>query len=309
MKIISDIKDWKEEAVAATVGFFDGVHPGHCFLIKEMLHIASDRRLPAAVITFPLHPRAVLQPDYRPELLNSFDEKLERLSQAGVDYAVVIDFTPSLAALTAREFMTGVLSRQWRVKTLLAGYDHRFGHARSEGFEQYALHGRACGMEVLRAAPYHDRGVAFSSSRVRQLLHAGNVAGAARMLGYFYRLEGHVVEGCKIGRSLGFPTANIEVDEKSKLIPSAGSYAVRVMIRGKQYGGMLYTGSRPTLRDNGKVHIEVNIFNFSGNLYGEPLTVEFVDFIRKDMKFDSLGALKQQMQEDKIKTQLTMNNI
>ncbi|MDR1097407.1 MAG: riboflavin biosynthesis protein RibF [Tannerella sp.] len=309
MKAVYDIKDWNVPAVAATVGIFDGVHRGHSFLIKELLRVASDRNLPAAVITFPVHPRTVLQPGYRPELLNSFDEKLELLSQTGVDYTVVMDFTPSLAALTAREFITDVLSGQWRVKTLLAGYDHRFGHSRSDGFEQYAACGRACGMEVLRAVPYSDRDVTVSSSRVRQLLYAGDVAGAARLLGYFYCLKGHVVNGSKVGRTLGFPTANIAVDEKFKVISSAGSYAVWVTVRGKRHKGMLYIGSRPTFQDNGNLCIEVNIFDFSGDLYDEPVTVEFVDFIREDMKFDSPGALKEQMQEDKIKTQLAIDKI
>jgi riboflavin kinase/FMN adenylyltransferase len=308
MKVVDDIEDWKEQAIVATIGFFDGVHPGHRFLIKEMLRIASERNLPAAIITFPVHPRVVLQSDYQPKLLNSFEEKLELLSQTGVDYTIVMDFTPALAALTAREFITDVLSEQWHVKTLLIGYDHRFGHLRSEGFEQYVVYGRAYGMEVLSAVSYSDEGVEISSSRVRQLLHAGDVAGAARILGYFYRLKGHVVGGYKVGRSIGFPTANIAVDEKFKVIPSAGSYAVWVIIWEKRYKGMLYIGSRPTLQDDGKVSIEVNIFDFSGNIYNEPVTVEFVDFIREDMKFNSLDELRIRMQEDRVNAQLTMHN-
>lgn len=206
MKIIDDIKKWEEKAVVATIGFFDGVHLGHRFLIEEMRRMAAERGHPAAVITFPVHPRVVLRSDYRPRLLNSMEEKVERLSEIGIDYVIRMDFTPSLAALTAREFMTDVLSKQWHVSTLLIGYDHRFGHLRSEGFEQYALYGRACGMEVVRAVSYHKDGVTFGSSVIRHLLQQGNVAGAARILGYFYRLKGHVVEGYRIGRSLGFPT-------------------------------------------------------------------------------------------------------
>ncbi|HCC52737.1 MAG TPA: riboflavin biosynthesis protein RibF [Porphyromonadaceae bacterium] len=308
MKVVYDIKEWKEQAVVATIGFFDGVHSGHYFLIKEMLRIASERKLPAAVITFPVHPRVVLHSDYQPELLNSFEEKLELLSQTGVDYTIVMDFTPSLAALTAREFIADVLSKQWHVKTLLVGYDHRFGHSRSEGFEQYVMYGRTCGMEVLNAVSYSDEGVTFSSSGVRQLLYAGNVAEAARILGYFYCLKGHVVNGYKVGRSIGFPTANIAVDEKSKIIPSAGSYAVWVVTGGQRYKGMLYIGSRPTLRDQGEMSIEVNMFDFSGDIYDEAVTVEFVDFIRKDMKFDSLDALGRQMREDKIKALTAIDN-
>ncbi|MDR0393788.1 MAG: riboflavin biosynthesis protein RibF [Tannerella sp.] len=308
MKIIHDIKDWGKDAVVATIGFFDGVHSGHRFLLEEMRRIASERNLPAAVITFPVHPRVILQSDYQPKLLNSFEEKLKLLSLTGIDYAIVMDFTPSLAALTAREFITDVLSRQWHVKTLLIGYDHRFGHLRSEGFERYAVYGRTCGMEVLSAVSCTEEGIAISSSKIRELLHAGDVAGAARILGYFYRLKGHVTEGNKVGRSIGFPTANIAVDEKFKVIPSTGSYAVWVTIGGKRFKGMLYIGSRPTLRDGGEVSIEVNIFDFSGDIYDEPVTVEFVDFIRRDMKFNSLDELKIQMRKDKINVLSTIED-
>ena len=310
MKIINDINEWKEEAAVATTGFFDGVHPGHRFLIGEMRRIARERRLPAAIITFPVHPRVILQPDYRPELLNSFDEKLERLSETGVDYTVVMDFTPSLAALTACTFIEDVLSRQWHIKTLLTGYDHRFGHLRTDGFAQYVACGRACGMEVTGAEAYRaEGGAVFSSSAIRQLLQRGDVAGAARMLGYFYRLEGRVVNGCGRGRTMGFPTANIAVSEKYKVVPPAGSYAVWVMSRGVRYRGMLYTGSRPTVNnDRSDVSIEVHIFDFSGDLYNEPLAVEFVEFVREDTRFDSPGELKAQIQADKRKTDRILDN-
>ncbi|MDR0744063.1 MAG: riboflavin biosynthesis protein RibF [Tannerella sp.] len=309
MRVIYDIKDWKEKAVVAVVGFFDGVHPGHCFLIEEMRRIALERNLPTAVITFPVHPRMVLQSDYQPKLLNSFEEKLERLSQTGIDYTIVMDFTPSLAALTAREFIIEILSKQWRVRTLLIGYDHRFGRSRSDGFDEYVIYGRACGMEVFNATSYSKEGMAISSSVIRQLLQVGDVAGAARILGYFYRLKGHVADGYKVGRTIGFPTANIAIDEKYKVIPAAGSYAVWVILGGKRYKGMLYIGSRPTLEDGGEMSIEVNIFDFSGYIYNEPVTVEFIDFIRKDMKFDSLEELRTQMQEDKINAQLTTGDL
>ncbi|MDR1524660.1 MAG: riboflavin biosynthesis protein RibF [Tannerella sp.] len=302
MKVIDDINKWKEEAVVATVGFFDGVHPGHRFLIGEMRRIAEERNLPAAIITFPVHPRVVLQADFRPELLTSFDEKLELLSATGIDYAVVMDFTPSLAALPARAFITDVLSGQWRVRTLLIGYDHRFGHLRSDGFEQYAAYGRACGMEVVGAEACSAGGTTFSSSGVRRLLQKGDVAGAARALGYFYRLSGRVVKGCRLGRSIGFPTANIAVDEKCKIVPPAGSYAVWVIVGGERHKGMLYIGSRPTVNsDSDRVSIEVNIFGFSKDIYNEPVAVEFVEFVRDDMKLDSLDELKKQIRADKSK--------
>jgi riboflavin kinase/FMN adenylyltransferase len=306
MEVIRDINTWQSEAVVATIGFFDGVHAGHRFLLEQMRRVASVRNLPTAVITFPVHPRLILQSDYQPKLLNSFEEKLNLLAPTGVDFVIVMDFTPGLAALTAREFISDVLAKQWRVRTLLIGYDHRFGQRRSEGFEQYVAHGRMCGMEVLSAGSCAEDGVAISSSGIRKLLQVGNVAGAARLLGYFYRLKGHVTEGNRVGRAIGFPTANIAVDEGCKMIPAAGSYAVWATVGGKRFVGMLYIGSRPTLRDGGGVSVEVNIFDFSEDIYGESVTVEFVDFVRQEMRFDSLDELKGQMREDKLKVQAMM---
>ena len=300
MNVIYDIENWNVEAVVATIGFFDGVHPGHRFLLDEMIDVSKKRGLPSAIITFSTHPRVVLHSDYQPKLLNSFDEKIELLSKTGVDYIVVMDFTTELASLTAHEFITGVLADKLHVKTLLIGYDHRFGYQRVEGFEQYVVYGRECGMEVVMASSYSDKGMVVSSSVVRSLIGSGDVATASQLLGYPYHLKGHVVDGQKLGRSIGFPTANIAVDERFKVIPHYGSYAVRIIIDGKRHDGMLYVGSRPTLNDDDVVSIEANIFDFSDDIYGQKVTVEFVDFIREDMKFDSIDELAGQMYNDKI---------
>lgn len=301
MKIINDIKDWREDAVVTTIGFFDGVHPGHRFLLREMQDLAKNRNLPSAVITFPVHPRIILQSDYQPKLINSFEEKLALLSDTGIDYVIVMDFTPELAALSAREFIMDVLAAKWHVETLLIGYDHRFGYMRTEGFEQYVIYGKECGMEIIKAFSYSEKGVAVSSSAVRRMIECGDMETASRLLGYNYHLKGHVVNGHRIGRQIGFPTANIVVDEKFKIIPKDGSYAVWIEIDGKRYKGMLYIGSRPTIENGNERSIEVNIFDFSENIYNKSITVEFVNFIREDMKFDSLNELRDQMQKDKHK--------
>ena len=300
MKIIYNNNDWEEVAVVATVGFFDGVHSGHRFLLRAMLELAKERRLPAAIITFPVHPRVILHSDYQPKVLNTFDEKIELLSKTGIDYVIVMDFTPTLAALTAREFITTVLAARWRVKSLLIGYDHRFGFQRAEGFEQYAAYGRECGMEVVKISSYDGaQGATISSSMVRRMIEGGHVAAASHMLGYPYLLKGHVVGGHQIGRKIGFPTANIAVDDKCKMIPRSGSYAVWVTVAGQKYKGMLYIGSRPTVESDDSLRIEVNIFDFSKDIYNEPITVEFVEFIREEKQFGSLDELREQMQEDK----------
>ena len=299
MKVIYDARELTDgRELAATVGFFDGVHAGHRALIRQLRGVARERGQAAAVITFPVHPRRVLQSDYRPQLLDSFEEKLARLAETEVDECVVMDFTPALAALTARAFMER-LSEEWRVRTLVVGYDHRFGHGRTEGFEEYVAHGRAVGMEVLRGTPYLlADGTAVSSSRIRALLAECRVEEAARMLTVPYRLRGHVVSGQRIGRTMGFPTANLAVDEPLKVRPGDGVYAVRAWLRGAAYRGMLSIGNRPTL-GNQPTAVEVHLLDFAGQIYGEALEVEFVRHLRANRRFDSLEALREQLLRDR----------
>ena len=306
----------KGKELVATIGFFDGVHLGHRFLIDEMKEIAKARNLPSAVITFPEHPRAVLHADYQPKLLNSFEEKLQQLETTGVDYCIVLDFTIELSRLSAKEFITSILAKSLHVKTLLIGYDHRFGHNRSEGFEDYVRYGKEIGIEVIRAKaytsnieignePYDEVNTAVSSSEIRKLLQAGNVAEAAYLLTYPYQLLGHIVSGYKVGRTLGFPTANIRVDEPFKVIPGIGVYAVWVEVEGERYKGMLYIGDRPTLNNGKDISMEVNILDFSGDIYNDSIRVSFVQYVRRDIKFDSLEELKAQLEKDRC----TVNNL
>jgi riboflavin biosynthesis protein ribF len=284
--------------LAATVGFFDGVHAGHRSLIAQLREAAAERGLASAVFTFPVHPRRVLQADYRPQLLDTFEEKLARIGETGVDYCAVLDFTPALARLTAREFIER-LAAEWGVSTLVVGYDHRFGRDRAEGFEAYVAHGRTVGMEVVHGVPYLlEDGTAVSSSRIRALLTECRVEEAARMLTVPYRLRGHVVGGQQIGRTMGFPTANLSVDEPLKVLPGDGVYAVRAWLRGTAYRGMLSIGNRPTI-DNRPTAVEVHLLGFSGDVYGEALEVEFIRHLRANRRFDSLDALREQLERDR----------
>lgn len=284
--------------LAATVGFFDGVHAGHRSLIAQLREAAAERGLASAVFTFPVHPRRVLQADYRLQLLDTFEEKLARIGETGVDYCAVLDFTPALARLTAREFIER-LAAEWGVDTLVVGYDHRFGHDRAEGFEEYVAHGRAVGMEVVRGVPYLlEDGTAVSSSRIRALLTECQVEEAARMLTVPYRLRGHVVGGQQIGRTMGFPTANLSVDEPLKVLPGDGVYAVRVRLHGMAYRGMLSIGNRPTIGDRSTA-VEVHLLGFSGDVYGETIEVEFIRHLRSNRRFDSLDALREQLERDR----------
>lgn len=289
----------KEKALVATIGFFDGVHLGHRYLIEEMKRVAKQRNLPSAVITFPEHPRTVLHADYQPKLLNSFEEKLEHLAATGIDYCIVLDFTIELSRLTASEFIHSLLADKLHVKTLLIGYDHRFGHDRTDGFEQYVDYGAACGMEVLKASRYTEGEAAVSSSEIRTLILAGQVEKATELLTYPYQMRGSIVSGYKVGRTLGFPTANIQVDEPFKVMPGIGVYAVWVYMEDKRYKGMLYIGNRPTLDNGDNITLEVNILNFSGDIYNNMLTVSFIYYVRGDIRFDTLEELKDQLAEDR----------
>lgn len=299
MIVIRDTELLKGKKLAATIGFFDGVHLGHRFLINELKETAKARNLPSAVITFPEHPRAVLHADYQPKLLNSFDEKLEQLASTGIDYCIVLDFTVELSRLMAQEFITTVLADKLHVEVLLIGYDHRFGHDRKDGFEQYVTYGAACGMDVVKASPYDDGQTAVSSSEIRKLLTECQVEKAEKLLTYPYQLRGTIVNGYKVGRKLGFPTANIQVDEPFKIVPGIGVYAVRVYLKGERYKGMLYIGDRPTLNNGSNITLEVNILDFSGDIYNNEITVAFIYYVREDIKFGSLEELKEQLARDR----------
>ena len=291
MIIIQDTAILQGKKVVATIGFFDGVHVGHRFLIDELKQIGKKIGLPTAVITFSNHPRSVLQSDYQPKLLNVAEEKLKQLETTGIDYCIVLNFTPDLAKQTAQTFISTVLAQQLQVDTLLIGYDHRFGHNREDGFEQYKQYGAEYGMKVLKATQYSEGEASISSSEIRRLLATSHVEEAARLLTYPYRIKGHIVSGYKVGRKLGFPTANIQVDEPYKIIPGTGVYAVWVYWEDKRYKGMLHIGNRPTLENGDHITLEVHILDFDEDIYNNEITVSFIHHIRENVKFNSIEEL------------------
>ncbi len=288
-----------EAPFVASVGFFDGVHIGHRYLIKQVKEEAKRLGLPSAIVTFPVHPRKVLQKDYQPALLCGFEEKLEQLATTQIDNVISLPFTPELSRLSARAFMQKVLKEKIGVHTLFVGYDHRFGHNREEDFSDYKKYGEELGIRVIQASEYQVEGENVSSTKIRLLLKSGEILRANSLLSYRYTLSGKIVEGFQVGRTIGFPTANIRSWERFKVVPALGVYAVLVHIRDIIYKGMLYIGTRPTLHNDPEISVEVNIFDFSGDLYEQSLTVEFVDFIRGDRKFDAMEELVEQIHKDK----------
>ena len=304
MQIIPNTSSLVPEPCVATIGFFDGVHKGHQYLIQQVHETAATKGLHTAVLTFPVHPRKVMDAAHRPELLTTFDEKIALLEKTNTDYCLLLDFTPEIAQLTAEEFMRHMLKERFRVKCLIVGYDHRFGHNRSEGFEEYVRYGQQMGMEVIRTAACNEtvsiegETHAISSSLIRRLLHKGEVSQAAHCLGYRYALEGIVTSGRQIGRQLGFPTANLCVSNAEKLIPADGVYAVWVSVNGEKYKGMLNIGQRPTVNNGTDRTIEVHILHFQGDLYGKPMRLTFAERVREERRFNNMEELAAQLRHD-----------
>ena len=297
--IYYDNKEAMTEPCVATIGFFDGVHRGHQFLISHLVETARQDGMPAVVITFDEHPRKVLQSDYQPEMLSTLDSKLLLLSKTEVDDAVVLHFTREMAAMSAREFMQQVLHDHLHVKKLFIGYDHRFGHNREETFDDYVRYGKEMGIEVIKNQAYSMNGINISSSVIRSFLKEGEVDMANQCLGYPYTIIGKVVNGYHEGRKLGFPTANLDLSHFGQMIPAPGVYAVKARLEGTVVWkrGMMNIGTRPTF-DGKQLTLETHIFNFEGDIYDQLLLVSFVQRIRGERKFESPEELAAQLKED-----------
>ncbi len=280
----------------ATIGFFDGVHRGHQYLIRQVVDEAQRRGGIPVAVTFSNHPRSVLRSETEIQLLSTCEEKERLLRHYGIQEVRMLEFTGELARQSAREFMSHTLRGEIGVDVLVIGYDHRFGYDRREGFDDYVRYGMEMGMEVVRARVYEQNSVTVSSSLIRSELLRGKVADVKELLGYGYSVGGVVTSGFQIGRKIGYPTANIRVDGH-KIIPCDGVYAVRVMVDGTFYGGMLNIGCRPTF-DNGRRSVEVNLFDFSGDIYNERLRVYFVAFMRHERKFGTVDEFITQLSHD-----------
>ena len=308
MNLIEDTYPQALSPSVATIGFFDGVHLGHRHLINQVKMAAVLNGWCSSIITFPVHPRQVIQSDYQPQLLSSPEEKIELLDQTGVDHCILLPFTQELSKLTAWEFMQ-LLYDKYKVRMLVIGYDHRFGHNRAETFEDYCRYGRELGIHIMQATAYTQEQDKVSSSAIRRALLSGDVMTAKKYLGYNYFLEGIVVGGYQVGRKIGFPTANLRVDFPNKLIPSIGVYAVRVHVAGQQWKGMLSIGYRPTLNNGNDLSIEVHILDFEGDIYHQKMRLEFIEFLRPEIKFDSIDELVLQMHKDKEETTKVFNSL
>lgn len=283
-----------------TTGTFDGVHIGHQKIISRLREIANRKAGETVMLTFHPHPRMVLFPDdHGLKLLSTLDEKAKLLEKAGIDHLIVYPFTEEFSRMTSVEYVRDLLVNQIGVDTVVVGYDHHFGRNREGDFEQLKEFAQTYDFDVEEIPPQDIDRVNVSSTKIRNALEKGDVQKARKFLGHAYTLSGEVVKGEGLGKKLGFPTANISVEETYKLIPAKGVYAVKAQLEGESYSGMLNIGNRPTVSTDSNTSIEVHLFELEKEIYGKEITLSLIDRIREEVEFDSIEELVQQLKKDK----------
>ena len=298
IKTAADYKQIKSSVI--TIGTFDGVHVGHQQIIHRLVDTARKNDLQALVLTFFPHPRMVIQNDANIKLINTIDEKAKQLEQLGVDHLVVKEFTKSFSRLTALEYVRDILVNKLKVKHIIVGYDHHFGRNRTANINELKEFGAFYNFEVTEIEPQEVDDVAVSSTKIRSAILKGNIPTANKFLGYNFMLTGTVIKGKGLGKTLDFPTANIQIEAAYKLIPKHGVYVVKSQIKGVEVFGMMNIGKNPTVNEGNQTKIEVHFFDFSANLYGAVLKIELLDHLRSEIKFPNIEALKLQLEKDKV---------
>ncbi|MBW4361105.1 bifunctional riboflavin kinase/FAD synthetase [Flavobacterium taihuense] len=304
MKIFHSINDFQigtGETIKKTIltlGTFDGVHFGHKKILEKLTQSTENEKYESLVLTFFPHPRMVLQEDSDIKLLNTIEEKIDLFDKIGIQNLVIHPFDESFSRLTAEEFVKNILVDQFHIHKIIIGHDHRFGRNRTANIDDLKAFGKQYDFEVEEISAQEINEVSVSSTKIRHALIEGNVALANKYLGYDYSLTGIVTKGKQLGRTIGFPTANLKLDENFKLIPQNGVYIVKSVIRSKTVLGMMNIGFNPTV--DGKYQtIEINYFDFDEVLYNQKITVYILERIRAEEKFDSVTHLKEQLEKDK----------
>jgi len=304
VKIHRDLKDFTARNPVVTIGTFDGVHLGHRKIISRLHDLAASINGESVIFTFDPHPRKVVAAsETNLRLLTSLDEKIALFEQSGIDHLVVYPFTPEFAQLTYEDFVEQILVGQIHTKSLVVGYDHKFGKGRQGDFDLLKNCAERLGFQIEKLDVLLMNESHISSTKIREAIQSGDFETANAFLGYRFSLHGTVVEGQKIGRTINYPTANIDTSDPDKIIPGYGVYAVTITVRNREYLGMLNIGSRPTVNHNADHRtVEVNILDFDADIYGEPIKAVFYHKLREEQKFASLDALKEQLAKDKIST-------
>lgn len=301
MQIHRDPQTFRTNDPVVTIGIFDGVHLGHDFILRSLCQAASNRNGSSVVVTLWPHPRAMLNDNNkRFRLLNTLEEKISLLEKYGIDHLVILRFSKEFSMLSSEDFVRQVLVKQIGISHLLVGYNHRFGKDREGDYSKLAAYAGKYSFSIERLSPFGEGSDKVSSSGIRELLMSGDIMQANRYLGYRYFITGKVTGGNKVGRLIGFPTANIQISDELKLIPSDGVYAVRINWNNRIMDGMMNIGIKPTVNDNPDYKtMEVNIFDFKDDIYDQSIRVEFVGRLRDEMKFENISSLEQQLKLDK----------
>ena len=296
--VIFGLENLTSKGFVLTQGTFDGVHRGHQQVLNQVLQEAKSRNLPSMLLTFHPHPRTVVQPkDWNPQILNSIEEKAQRVLDLGIDVVLVLAFTKEISEYSPREFVERILVEAIGAKSIVVGYDHRFGKNREGKFENLTTLSKEFHFTVNEIAAKEIDDIAISSTRIRSSLVNGDLNIANDLLGYHYPLSGKVIHGEKRGRTIGFPTANIEIEDSNKLIPPNGVYAGLTTIDGSTYPVVMNIGTRPTLNGTDR-RIEAHIIGLESDLYNQRIQLHLVSFLRNERKFENLDALKNQIQQD-----------
>jgi riboflavin kinase/FMN adenylyltransferase len=299
LKTFSNIREYNNKKSVVTIGTFDGVHIGHKKILEKIIFNAKELNCESVVLTFFPHPRMVLQNNSVVQLLNTVDEKTILLEKTGIDNLIIHPFNQEFSRLTAEEFVKEILVNQLNIRKIIIGYDHRFGRNRTANINDLIVFGKEYGFEVEQISAQEINDNAVSSTKIRNAILEGNITLANNYLGYNYFFSGVVVKGKQVGRTIGFPTANIKINEDYKLIPKNGVYIVKSNYDKKTIFGLMNIGTRPTVEGKNQT-IEVFFLDFDKAIYDESLTIEIIEFIRNEQKFDSLNDLKNQIKEDKI---------
>jgi len=311
LKLFHSISDFKcKSKTIVTIGTFDGVHIGHKKILEKITKTASESNLESLVLTFFPHPRTVLQEGTEMKQLNTIDEKINLLDTIGINNLVIHPFDKEFSRLTAEDFVKTVLVDQFKVAKIIIGYDHRFGRNRTADINDLIEFGEKYDFEVEQISVEEINDVSVSSTKIRKALTEGDVTLAATFLDYPYSIQGKVIKGKQLGRTIGFPTANIQVEQTYKLIPKDGVYIVSCIIDDSIHYGMMNIGVNPTTDiQNQSQKIEVYLFEFHQDIYEKPITVSFIKRIRDEQKFESVSALKNQLSADKNTSLIYLKNI
>lgn len=311
MRVFRNIDDFKpRQKTIVTIGTFDGVHAGHQKIIRRLQELKQETGGETTILTFDPHPRKVLLPAQTDlKLITTTDEKCALLGHFGVDNVIIYPFTVDFSKLHANEYIGQIIARGLHTGRLVIGYDHRFGSNREGNIDTLKQVAGQFSFTVEEIPAQDIDHINVSSTRIRKAIEEGDMNTANRFLGYPFFVTGEVVKGKQLGRTIGYPTANIHIADPDKIVPKIGVYAVRVWLNGRNYKGMLNVGVNPTTDTDNKLKVEVNIFDFSEDIYGQVLKVEFIRRTRNEEKFDSLDELKQKLHEDGIECRAILKDL